>query len=335
MLDAVLHFGALYTFAHLRLADLLHAAQNRTLTAEDLAEQCDVRPDLLYRILRDLTTAHIVRADTQPGAFTLTEIGATLRSDIPDSMRPAVLTAGKPAWLNAVPRLAEIVYTGRPVLPGDEDSLYGYLANYPSEATDFEAFMAARSYPIAVDLADEEELAGVRTIVDVGGGTGTILAELLRAHPHLSGVLVDGPQTAARARDRMTQLGLNDRCTVTEGDFFTEVPTVKAPPGPAVYTLCSVLHNWGDEQALQLLAEVRAAMVATGWTTQLWCVDKLLANGHGPDAGTALDLRMMSLFPHGRERTVEEYSGLLLRAGLLPKRIKPLAGLNLVIATLA
>src|SRR5436190_1429241 len=64
----------------------------------------------------------------------------------------------------------------------------------------------------------------VRTVVDVGGGTGAMLAEMLRARPHLQGILVDLPKAVARSAETFAAAGVSDRVTAVGQSFFDPLP---------------------------------------------------------------------------------------------------------------
>lgn len=330
MLDALAHFSALHAFAVLGIADLLDPRQH----VQDVAEQCDVRPDLLRRVLRDLTTSGIVHSD-KPGYFALTAAGATLRSDRPDSMRAAVIVAAQPPWLAPIAQLPRLLSRGRLILPGDHASLDDYLLDHPDEQADLAE--RARSYRIARSIA-AQNFSGVGTIVDVGGG-GAVAAEVLATYPNCSAILLDRPQVAERAQITMDKLGLAKRCWIVSGDLFAPVPTATAT-GTTVYVLANLLHNWGDEEVVRILTQVRTAMLATmkatGGKTELWIADIVLSSGDGPHPGTAADLRMMMTSPSGGERALSEYVNLFDLVGFRMKQITPLprsGGLTLLAAT--
>ncbi|WP_436757950.1 methyltransferase [Streptosporangium sp. V21-05] len=325
IIDGIALFGALNAFCELGVADALDATDEKILPVHEVAKQCGAIPDLLERILLPMVAAGVVALT--PGGVSLTDLGAALRRDVPGSMRHAVTWAATPVSWSAVPQLGEVIRTGRPVLPGGKPSLYAYLEGHPKQREMFGEFMSSRSHPVARALADQD-FSNARTIVDVGGGTGMMLATVLEAHPHLNGVLQELPSVAERAEAAMAARGMADRWQVLAGDAFEGVPCLDAAPGSGVYLLGSILHNWGDEDALRLLARVRTAMVMSQRPTALWCIDKLTLNA-------LLDVTMMKFFPGGQERTSSQYTELLTKAGFVPRRNKPLAGgLNLVVATL-
>ncbi|WP_329093762.1 MULTISPECIES: methyltransferase [unclassified Streptosporangium] len=331
IVDGVLLFGALNAFCELDLPDILDRAAHRTLPLKELASWCGAQPELLERLLLPLSAKSIVNLTKTVGegsVVTLTPLGAALRKDVPGSLRHTVTMTARPAWWEVIPQYGQIARTGKPILPEGHRSLYEYLAANPDENEAFDAFMAARSHPAAMALTTED-FSGVQTVVDVGGGTGGTLATILEAHPHCRGVLQELPRVAVRAETNLAARGMADRLQVLPGDFFEGVPAMPHTPGKTVYLLSSVLHNWSDEDSLRILGQVRAAMVATGSPAELWLVEKLTLHA-------LLDLRMMAFFEGGHERTPDQYTHLLARAGFVQQRTRPLAGvLTLVTATLA
>jgi hypothetical protein len=148
------------------------------------------------------------------------------------------------------------------------------------------------------------DLDGVRTIVDVGGGNGTLLAAFLAAHPALRATLLDTPDTVAGLTD------LPDRATPVAGDFFTCVPTADA------HVLKSVIHDWDDERSVAILTRVREAMPPHG---RLFLVEPVLAEtvaGLAEQRVTVLSDLNMLVCTGGRERTRAEFTALLDAAGL-------------------
>src|SRR6185503_7868275 len=89
----------------------------------------------------------------------------------------------------------------------------------------------------------------------VGGGAGTLVAEVLRHHREMAGVLLERPGMLALAEAYLSEQGVADRCELVEGDFFSSVP-----PGGDVYVLKSVLHDWDDQRSVAILRTCRAAM---------------------------------------------------------------------------
>jgi hypothetical protein len=145
---------------------------------------------------------------------------------------------------------------------------------------------------------------GDETVVDVGGGNGSLLVALLDRHPGMRGIVFDLPDTV---RD---EKALGDRCTFVAGSFFEAVPEGDA------FVLSTILHNWDDASALRILRTVRAAAANTA---RLILLEGVIEPGNEPDGAKWLDLLMLALFA-GRERTEEQWRTLLANAGFQPVR---------------
>jgi hypothetical protein len=122
---------------------------------------------------------------------------------------------------------------------------------------------------------------GDETVVDVGGGNGSSLRALLERHPDMRGIVFDLPETV---RD---EEALGERCQFAAGSFFETVPAGD------VFVLSTILHNWDDASALQILRTVRAA---AGETARLILLDGVIESGNKPDGAKWLDLLMLTLF---------------------------------------
>jgi len=153
-------------------------------------------------------------------------------------------------------------------------------------------------------------------VVDVGGGHGTVLATILKAHPHLHGTLLDMPSVVGGARTLLAGEGVADRCEAVGGDMFWAVPS-----GGDVYLLSHVIHNWEDAPATRILQSCRRAMAAEA---HLLIVDRALPELAAPAPAVVddimIDLSMMTVLG-GRERTASEFEALLTRAGLRLERV--------------
>ncbi|MBG0825688.1 hydroxyneurosporene methyltransferase [Planomonospora sp. ID91781] len=323
LLDSEMVLAALTVFAEFKVADHLAGGP---LPLQDLAERCAVDPARLERILRILIPRGFVRRDPTDGLYHLELVGQTMRSGVPGSMRPAVLTRAFPLWVDAARMLPATVRTGRPAAVAEHGAPYDYLAERPEKRALFQEFMTARSTAIGQSLV-EQDLSKVQHIVDVGGGRGTILAALLRDNPHCMGTLLERDDVVQAAEEFLGKAGLQDRCAFVAGDFFTGIPTEGD-----LYLLASILHNYDDERAHAILKQVHVAMAPTPQSV-LWCVDWILPDNGMRHPALAADIKMLSLFPGGKERTRTAYRELLSGAGFTTAKIVPLtAGPSLIIA---
>lgn len=142
-------------------------------------------------------------------------------------------------------------------------------------------------------------------LAHVGGGVGALLAAILKANPRLRGILFDQNHVVAHAGPWLEAAGVEDCCEVVGGSFFKGVPE-----RADAYLLKSVIHDWDDDEAIGILRMCRAAMADTG---RLLVVEPVIRPGNNPDPATYMDLNMLVMLG-GRERTAEEFHGLLAEA---------------------
>ncbi|GAA3168698.1 methyltransferase [Nonomuraea salmonea] len=325
MMDAVPDFMALHAAVELDIFELLAKAE---LTSEELADACEADPAAMRRLMRWLHSRDFVSSYGE--RYQLTELGQILTAAAQPSMRHAVLVTGSPYWWEATGGLTEVIRCGHPTWPGN--GLYDHLARDPELGAAFDMFMDARSSALGQDLAALDDYATVRTIADLGGGLGGVLATILTAHPHLHGVLADRHDVLARAHDRLTCAGLADRVELAPGDLFDTVPD-----GAQIYLLSSVCHNFPDQQVTTLFNKIAEAMTSSGDDAELWIVEGMLPRLPGARSRWySTDMRMLALFPGDGVRISDDYYRLIGQAGLRVRKIKPLpCGQTLMIARLA
>ncbi|GAB2713147.1 methyltransferase [Kitasatospora kifunensis] len=298
---------ALAVFAELRVPD---AMDTRVATsAGTLARAVGADEESLARLLRYLATLGTVAADHD--GFRLTEIGTLLRADSPGSTRPLALMYGGPFY-QSFAHLAHTVRTGQTAF----DHLFGenhfdHFARDPELALLFDQSMAASArmfgplttHPV-VTAASTAPVP--RTVVDVAGGNGELLARLLTAHPRLNGVLLERPHVIEAARRSLAAAGCGERCDYQVGDF------ADVPPGGDLYILSRVLHDWDDDRCREILRHLARVMPAHA---DLLVVERVLPDDDSPSLAVSWDLHMMCNVG-GRERRTDHYARLLAEAGL-------------------
>lgn len=287
---------ALYVATKLGIADLLHG---RPRTATELAAEVGVQADPLARVLRYLTSLGVFR-QLDGGQFANNSASEQLCIRDPGSMGDLALLFGEEfyeAWGN----LLEAVRTGQDAFSATFGcGLFEYLERNPSRGRAFDRAMAGGSTFFAA-LPDVFDFAAFEQVVDVGGGNGAALAEVLSRHRQLTGVLFDAAAVLEGARSGIEERSLAGRCELVPGDFFQSVP-----PGD-VYLLSRVLHDWTDPQCVRVLRNVRHSIKAGG---RLLVAERLLP---GPLALGA-DLNMLAV-TQGRERSRDEFADLFAHAG--------------------
>ena len=292
---------ALATAAQLGLAEALE----RPRTLDDLAMTLACDRGALLRLLRVLVGEGIL-VEGVDERFSLTDLGAQLRRD---ALGALVEFVGSPSQWTPWTALTHAVRTGACAFEHVHGrSLFDHLAEHPEEEALYDEAVDAFTTAQAVALAEQDVLDTVGTVVDVGGGRGTLLLELLRRRPSLRGVLFERPSVVDRARLRIEAAGLGSRCSFVEGDFFAALPQ-----GADAYVLKHVLHNWDDARAEAILRRCGDALAPGG---RVLIVESLLLPGNLRDGARLIDLEMLVLTGGGRERSKPEFRRLLSQAGL-------------------
>ncbi|WP_084525406.1 methyltransferase [Nocardia vaccinii] len=287
--------------AKLGVADLL---ADRPVHVAQLAEHVSADEHALYRVLRLLATRGIFR-ETDPRVFVLMERGASLRSDSRFSVREGILAATTPAIYRAGGELLHSVMTGEPAVGHIfGESLFDYFGSHTSDGAEFHTGMGRYSVIESENFARTCRLPETGTVVDVGGGQGTLLLMLLQRHRALRGVLFDLPQVVGK--HQLRDLEDVSRWDVVGGSFFDTLPAGD------VYVIQYVLHNWDDERCLQILRNCRLGLSPGG---RVFIHDMIVPPGNEPDQSKVLDIVMMSIVT-GRERTRRDFEHLLHAAGL-------------------
>ena len=302
---------AVYAVARLGIADLLADGPR---SAADLAGPTGTHAPSLHRLLRALASLGLF-TESRDHRFALTPLGATLKTGAPGAARSTVIAlAGQWMW-QAWGEFMYSLQTGKTAF----EKVWGmpvfdYLGRHPDEAKFFGEAMIGVHGGEPASVAAAYDFTGIRTLVDVGGGTGNLLTTILLAHPHLHGVLFDLPHVVPHAQANFTTAGIADRCKAVGGSFFETAPT-----GGDAYMLSHVIHDWDEEKCLTILRNCKQAMGNKG---RLLIVEFVLPPGDEPHPGKILDLVMLTV-PGGVERSGEEYGALLAKAGLRLTRIVP------------
>lgn len=297
--------------AELGIADLL---DEEPRSAHELAEAAGADAFALSRLLRTLASLGVFREDEQ-GRFSHTELSALLRADAPGSLKAAALTVSELHY-RAFGELAHSLRTGQPGF----DKAHGvpffeYLAADPRAAEHFDGALAELRARANSALLDAYDFSGIGTLIDVGGGAGTLMAAVLAKYPSMRGVLFDLPHVAAAADETLKADGVRERCQFVAGNFFESVP-----PGGDVYLLRHILHDWDDERSGAVLKNCRRAITQH---SRMLVVESVIGAGNAPSIGKCMDLQMLAL-TGGRERTEAEFAKLLQSAGFQIDRVIPL-----------
>jgi len=311
--------ATVYAAAKLGIADHLAAGPK---SAAELAGATRTHAPALHRLMRTLAGLGIL-TERHEQRFALTPLGEALKTGAPGSARATLIAfCGEAFWHS----WEEIVYSFETGKTGFEKAhgmpLFEYLAQHPEEASYFSEAMVGFHGAEPPAVATAYDFSGVKTVVDVGGATGNMLAAILSSHLEPRGVLFDRPHVVCDAPSLLKARGVEERVTIEAGDFFETVPA-----GGDAYLLSHIIHDWNEDQCLTILGHCRKVIKPDG---RLLIVETVLPTGDTPHQGKVQDMVML-VIPGGQERTEAEYGSLLGKAGFRLSRVVPTASVVSVV----
>jgi hypothetical protein len=314
------HFSAqcLHAAATLGFADIIPEEGSRS--AEELASIAKCDPRSAHRLLRTLASMGVF-IEGPDNRFSLTPLGATLRSNAPDSVRDmAIFMASQPIW-SAWGSLVETIRSGAPSFPQLHGStMYEFLAAHGDLETVFNRFMSAQSSLHNAAIIEAYDFSKIQALVDVGGGHGATVGAILARYPTMKGVVFDRPEVIAAAE--MGPAELSERCQFTGGNMLESVPA-----GGDAYLIKRVLMDRNDHEAGTVLKNCRAAMRPQG---RVIVVDPMLPDDNSPHPNWLVDMNMLVV--HGGAcRTERQFSVLFESAGLAMSRVLATRSLNFIL----
>jgi hypothetical protein len=310
---------AVYAAAELGIADHLAGGSK---TAAQIATAVGAHPEAVFRLMRALVSAGVF-SQVDDERFGLSPAAECLRSDSAQSLRDMVLMMGSKWRLRAWEEIVVSIRTGK----ASFDAVFGmgpftYFQQNPDAAAVFHRAMVSYTSTVATAVAAAYDFSSSRTLVDVAGGHGYLIAALLNTNPSLRGILFDLPEVVAGAQPLLTSKGVADRCKIVGGNFFESVT-----PGGDVYIMKQIIHDWDDDKASRLLRNCRRAMPAA---SKLLLIETVVPAGQEPAHAKLLDLEVLIALG-GKERTEEQYRMLLTRADFnLTGIIQTDAGIQIV-----
>lgn len=301
----------LYFAAKIGLAD--HLA-NGAKTADELAPKTDTNEKALGRMMRTLAGIGVL-SDEGDGKFGLTPLGEALRDGAPGAARYGILAmSGDWAW-KMWEHFEHSMRTGESAsVTAHGMPAFDAIARDPELASHFSGAMVCFHGEEPPAVAEAYDFSQFGTIADIGGASGNLLGTILARHPGPKGILFDLPHVVGDAPALLEEKGVADRVTIEAGSFFEEVPA-----GADAYLASHVIHDWSEEQCIQILGNIRKGM---GPDSKLFLVEMVLPEGNEPHPGKILDMVML-VMPGGQERTAAEYSELLAKAGLKMTDVVP------------
>jgi hypothetical protein len=313
--------AAMQPIARLKIADLL---ADGPLPVSELARRTGSNEDALYRVLRLLASAGVF-AESPGKVFALTPMSELMRAGVPGSLRDMIVWVGNRFHSKVWSEMGYSIQTGQPAVEHVyQKPCFDAIFGDPDIAYDFNSAMTCFSNMIAPAVLEVYDFSEIGTLMDVAGGHGAILCEILNRYPTMKGILFDMPNVIEEATCHICSLKMDHRCETVTGDFFESIPA-----GADAYYMQHIIHDWDDERSLKILANCRQALEGRK-DGRLLIVDSVVPENSEPHPSKWLDLEML-LMPGGRERTDGEWRALFAKAGFEITRIVPMRAAESVI----
>jgi O-methyltransferase domain len=302
---------ALHVVAKLGVADAL---KEKPLSIKELAAVTNTNEGALYRVMRSLESFGIFE-EIDPKVFALNSSAEPLRSDAPNSIRSGIVFMGEEWHWRVWGELLYSVQTGKPAwskVHGKD--CFDYFPEQPEHYEIFNRAMTEMSVSSAPSVVDAYDFSGIETIADIAGGHGFLLSQVLKANPHMKGILFDTPSVIGGGSQLLTREGVASRVEKVSGNFFVAVPG-----GADAYLMKHIIHDWDDGRSKLILQNINRVSKRNG---KVLLVEIVVPEGSDQDLSKLMDLEML-VSPGGIERTGREYRQLLGHAGFRLTRIIP------------
>lgn len=309
-----------YALAYHKVFDALEA--ENSASCEKLAEGLELQAFVLCKYMDAGKNFHLLAQDKSTKEFSLTPHGKLLTVD--GGQRDFLLfvnRSAKNAWRAAGTQLMK--EGGGETKKGGWDMYYGepvweYISKVPEEEAEFGRAMAAFSHgPSGAVISDWKPPSDDALVCDIGGGMGLLLGEIMLHYPNMKGIVFDRPEVAERAAEHFASLGLTARASTLGGSFFEELPEELAECD--AYIMRHILHDWGDEESVKILENIRVIGSKTEKKKVVVSVDHILDTGAPAfleAAKSMMSINMISSCSYGaKERTIPEHIELFREAG--------------------
>lgn len=295
----------------LELADTISEGPK---TISQLAKVTKSNSENLYRLLRALASYDIFREGPQK-TFTMTPLANGLKAG-KGSMKNMIAHQQNPVNWQMIGELSYCVKTGKDVavkILGTD--IFEHLKKHPEKNNLYNQAMTETSELASATVLSAYNFSKCGKLVDIGGGQGYLLSIILHKYPQLKGILCDLPHVVGGAKEIIQTFGLEDRMTITPGDFFDTVPE-----GGDTYIMKSIIHAFDDEKCISLLKNIHHAMVSKG---KLLIIEVVIPEDNSPSFGKVFDLQLLIGAPGGKERTRKEFEHIFSCSGFHLKKIVP------------
>lgn len=301
---------ALSTAAQLGIADVMG---DEPKSVDEIAQATDTNAPSLYRLMRCLASVGVF-TEVEPKQFAMTPMAEYLKIDNPKTLRHQLMMHCAPWHLRFTQEIFNSLKDGEPAVKHayQIDTLYEYFDRDGEAGELFNKAMVGLTRNFHTPLVKAYDFSGYTKVVDLAGGQGALISEILKANPHLQGVLFDLPQAVEQAADFLAAQGVSDRCEQVGGNMFESIPT-----GADLYTISYSIIDCSDESAIALLSSIRRAMADNA---KLLVIDSIAPEGDEYHWVKWLDMDVMSI-GKGGARTEAEFRELFRKGGFNLERI--------------
>jgi len=297
-----LHPHVIGTCLKQNIPDLL---LNESLSLATLSEKTGIKQDPLQRLLRAMQLFEIVDK-TSDGKYELSRVGKVMTTTNPMYNTLRLMGA---EWAGEFSQLSEIVVnSGRPLHSKFQGNFFAYAENDQELKDSFDKAMVESEASMIPCFLNQYDMSGYNHVVDVGGGRGVFLLEILNKYHPARATLFDDIEKIEHH---------DDRFEFVRGNFFEAIPE-----GGDLYILKNILHDWGDEQAAIILKNIRDSVKAK---TKLLIITLLMSDSNSNLDLVYMDLMMMTVFG-GKERTLAQYNKLFSKTGFKFIRCENIVG---------
>lgn len=277
---------------------------------EDLAKDLNLDENMTYRLLRSLASLNVLREEPLY-IFSVTSQGELFRKDNPNSLRGVILLEEGPQHYQIWKHLSDMIKDGKQNAFtreyskdifefAKEDSEYGQIFN---EAMSSYSRMHTN---MVLEALENYDFSNIHQLCDIGGGQGHLLCNFLSRYPHMRGTILELESVVNNQNSVWPKkLDVEDRFQYVKGNMFEEVPTADA------YFMKMILHDWNDEECKKILSNLNKA---SSNNAKVFIIEHLVPDPHIPHFSKFFDIHMMCA-TNGKERTISEFSSLLLQSG--------------------
>ena len=301
----------LVTALELNIAEHIKEGKN---TLDQLARVTQTNPDALFRLMRMLC-AHEIFKLTKKGFYCLTPYSKVMLEGN-DSVKYFIRShLGKLHY----ELFSEMDYTVKTGINASQKlfnkDIFSHVRDTPEEQELFIKGMSNTSELLAPVLLSTYNFSSYKHIVDIGGGHGSLLCNILTKYGDLKATLFDSEHVVERATANIKSYGLTGRIEIIEGDFFQEVPG-----GANLYIMKNIIHDWNDNDSIKILNNINKVMPAG---SKLLIIETIIKNDNKYSFGKMIDILMLIITKDGRERTLDEFRVLFEKSGFAINKIIP------------